>query len=160
MRPTWELRVTALYVRIALAGLALLVGAAVVSAQDAPKPSKAMFEKACSACHSAESASASRRTREQWQEVIDEMVTQQGAKVADDEVGPILEYLVTAFGKVNVNTAKPEEIAQITGLSQKDAEAVVRFRKDKGKIEDFDALSKVPGIDTKILESHREAIAY
>ena len=145
-----------------LVALALLVAASVGGAQDsqAVKPSKAMFEKTCSACHSAESVATARRTRDQWQEVIDEMVTQQGAKIADEEVGPILEYLVSAYGKVNVNTAQAEEIAQITGLSQKDAEAVVKFRKDNGKFEDFDALAKVPGIDSKKLEIHREAIAY
>ncbi|HLK70222.1 MAG TPA: helix-hairpin-helix domain-containing protein [Bryobacteraceae bacterium] len=162
MRPIWELLVTALQARELLAIVALLLIAAASGAQEsaAPKPSKAMFEKTCSACHTAESVAAARRTRDQWQEVIDEMVTQQGAKVSDEEVGPILEYLVSAYGKVNVNTAPADEIAQIVGLSQTEADAVVKFRKDHGKFEDFDALSKVPGIDAKKLESHRDAIAY
>jgi len=66
----------------------------------------------------------------------------------------------SAYGKVNVNTAPAGEIAQILGLSQKEADAIVKFRKDHGKFEDFDALGKVPGVDPKKLEKSREAIAY
>jgi competence ComEA-like helix-hairpin-helix protein len=161
-RAIWERWGIVWLMRGALAALALLAIAASGGAQDAlaPKPSKAMFEKTCSACHTAESVSSARRTRDQWQDVIEEMVSQQNAKIADEEFGPILEYLVAAFGKVNVNSAPAEEIAQITGLSQKEAEAIVKFRKDKGKFEDFDALGKVPGVDLKKLEKSRDAIAY
>ncbi|HTS28042.1 MAG TPA: helix-hairpin-helix domain-containing protein [Bryobacteraceae bacterium] len=126
----------------------------------AARPSKAMFEKTCSACHTAESVASARRTRDQWQTVMEEMVSQQGATIADEEFNPILEYLVSAYGKVNVNTAPADEISQILGLSQKEAEAVVKFRKEKGKFEDFDALGKVPGVDLKKLETKRDAIAY
>ena len=70
-----------------MATLALLAIAAAVGAQDAPsgKGSKVMFEKTCSACHTAESVASARRTRDQWQDVMEEMVSQQGAKIADDE---------------------------------------------------------------------------
>jgi competence ComEA-like helix-hairpin-helix protein len=145
-----------------LAAMTLLIVQSAGGAQDASaaKASKVMFEKTCSACHTAESVASARRTRDQWQDVIDEMVSQQGAKIADEEFSPILEYLVSAFGKVNVNTAPADEIAQIIGLSPKEAEAIVKFRKDKGKFADFDGLSKVPGVDPKKLEKSREAIAY
>ena len=84
-----------------------------------------MFERTCSACHTAESVASERRTRDQWQEVIEEMISEQGAKIAADEFSPILEYLVSAYGKVNVNSAPADEIARIIGLSQKEAEAIV-----------------------------------
>ena len=161
MGPIWErwgATFEKLVVIFAVLAFAVITASGV---QDAPaKPSKVMFEKTCSACHTAESVASARRTREQWQEVMDEMVSQQGAKIGDEEYSPILEYLVAAFGKVNVNTAPADEIAQITGLSQKDAEAIVKFRKDNGKFEDFDGLGKVPGVDLKKLESKRDAIAY
>lgn len=152
----------ALPARGVLAALTLLAIAAAGGAQDAPaaKASKVMFEKTCSACHTAESVASARRTRDQWQDVIDEMVSQQGAKIADEEFSPILEYLVAVYGKVNVNNAPADEIVQIIGLSPKEAEAIVKFRKDNGKFADFDALGKVPGVDPKKLEKSREAIAY
>src|SRR6185369_214023 len=106
--------------------LALGAIAAMGAAQEAPAAKgKVMFEKACSACHTAESASSARRTRDQWQGVMEEMVSGQGAKVGDDEFGPILEYLASTFGKVNVNSAPAEEIAQVTGLSAQEAESIV-----------------------------------
>jgi competence ComEA-like helix-hairpin-helix protein len=162
MRAIWDQWGIALWARGVLAALALLATTAAGGAQDAPAPkaSKVMFEKTCSACHTAESVTSARRTRDQWQDVIDEMVSQQGAKIADEEFSPILEYLVASYGKVNVNTAPADEIAQIAGLSQKEAEAIVKFRKDNGKFADFDGLCKVPGVDPKKLEKSREAIAY
>jgi competence protein ComEA len=162
MRAIWERQRIVLPSRAVLAAIALLAIRGAGGVQDSPaaKASKAMFEKTCSACHTAESVVSARRTRDQWQDVIDEMVSQQGAKIADEEFGPILEYLVSAYGKVNVNIAPADEIAQIIGLSQKEAEAVVKYRKDNGKFADFDALGKVPGVDPKKLEKSREAIAY
>ncbi|MBZ5620665.1 MAG: helix-hairpin-helix domain-containing protein [Acidobacteriia bacterium] len=153
MRAIWERGVL---------GLALLAIAAAGGAQDAPaaKGSKAIFEKTCSACHTADSVTSARRTRDQWQETIEAMVADQGAKIPDEEFSPILEYLVAVYGKVNVNSAPADEIAQIAGLSQKEAEAIVKFRKENGRFEDFDALGKVPGVDPKKLEKSREAISY
>src|SRR5579871_2264393 len=137
--------------KVCVSAALMLAVSAAWGAQDsggsASKPGKAMFEKTCSACHTADSASSARRTRDQWQTVMEEMVSQQGATIADEEFNPILEYLVSSFGKVNINTAPADEIAQILGLSQKESEAVVKFRKEKGKFEDFDALGKVPGVD-------------
>ena len=146
-------------------GVALLAPLAIAAAglaQDTPasKPSEAIFEKTCSACHTADSVVSARRTRDQWQETIDAMVTQQGAKIADEEFGPILEYLVATYGKVNVNTAPAAEIAQIAGLSQKEADAVVKYRKEHGKFEDFEALAKVPDVDARKLEKSRDALAF
>src|SRR6267154_684113 len=102
MRAIWNWWGTALPWRGGVAVLTLLAIRGAGGAQDAPaaKASKVMFEKTCSACHTAESVASARRTREQWQEVIDEMVSQQGAKIADEEFSPILEYLVAAYGKV------------------------------------------------------------
>jgi competence ComEA-like helix-hairpin-helix protein len=162
MRAIWERSGTSLRARAVLAALALVAIAAAGGAQDAPaaKASKVMFEKTCSACHTAESVASARRTRDQWTDVIEEMVSQQGAKIADEEYSPILEYLVSAYGKVNVNTAPADEIAQIIGLSPNEAGAIVKFRKDNGKFADFEALGKVPGVDQKKLEKSRDAIAY
>ena len=162
MKAIWNQWGIALPARVAVAALALLAIRGTGGAQDAPaaKASKVMFEKACSACHTAESVASARRTRDQWQDVIEEMVSQQGAKIADEEYSPILEYLVAVYGKVNVNTAPADEIAQMIGLSQEEAEAIVKFRKDNGKFADFDGLAKVPGVDPKKLEKSREAIAY
>ncbi len=46
------------------------------------------------------------------------------------------------------------------GISDKDAEAIVEYRKANGEIKDFDALSKVPGIDLEKLKQGRDAITF
>jgi DNA uptake protein ComE-like DNA-binding protein len=45
-------------------------------------------------------------------------------------------------------------------LHIKDAEALVAFRKANGNFADFDAVQKVPDIDVKTLEEHKDAIAF
>ena len=46
------------------------------------------------------------------------------------------------------------------GLSSKDADAVVAYRKANGNFQDFDAVKKVPDIDVKTLEEHKDAVAF
>jgi competence protein ComEA len=143
--------------------LALLAAAAVAQEPPAAKSSahsKATFERVCSGCHKLDSATSSRRTREQWQDTIEAMISKQGAKIGDEEFGSILDYLVAAYGKVNVNKAPADEIVEVVGLSLKEAEAIVKYRQDNGGFENFDALGKVPGIDRNKLEKGREAIAF
>ena len=45
-------------------------------------------------------------------------------------------------------------------LSAPEAAAIVQYRKEHGKIKDWAALSKIPGIDSKKLESHKDRIAF
>ena|SRR5437588_6367861 len=143
------------------AGLAILALAAAGAAQETPATkSKATFEKVCSGCHNIGTATGSRRTREQWQETIDAMITKENAEISDEQYGPILNYLVAAYGKVNVNKAAADEIVEVVGISPKEAEAIVKYRKENGNFADFDALGKVPGLDRKKLEKSREAIAF
>ena len=56
--------------------------------------------------------------------------------------------------------ATPDEIATILGLSEKDAQAIVAYRKANGPFADFDAVKKVPDIDLKKLDEHKDAIAF
>jgi competence ComEA-like helix-hairpin-helix protein len=61
---------------------------------------------------------------------------------------------------VNVNRAVAQDIAVVLGLSEKDADAVVAYRKANGDFADFDALCKVPGIDSEKLKQAREAASF
>ncbi len=59
---------------------------------------KAAFEKVCSTCHDSSQALDMRRTKAQWEHVIDEMVTR-GASGSDQELAAIADYLTKNFGK-------------------------------------------------------------
>src|SRR5712692_3218595 len=133
----------------------LVALAAAGSAQEPP----ALFQRVCGTCHKPERAVSTRRTRQEWEETIDLMV-EKGMKSSDEELTKVLDYLVGQYGRVNVNTAAAGDIAEVLGLTAKEAEAIVKYRKDAARFEEFDDLGKVPGVDLKKLEKRREAISF
>jgi len=60
-------------------------------------PGKAEVERACSQCHSLDSAVRVHRSRAQWEAKIDQMIAR-GAKVPDAEFDLIASYLAEHFG--------------------------------------------------------------
>ncbi|MBO0862633.1 MAG: helix-hairpin-helix domain-containing protein [Chloracidobacterium sp.] len=120
---------------------------------------KETLQKVCGSCHGLDRVTASRRSRAQWEETIDKMVSL-GAQGTDEEFTSILNYLVRQYGRVNVNTATTDEIAEAVGLSAKEAEAIVKYRQEKGKFDNFEALSKAPGVALEKLEKNRDAISF
>jgi competence ComEA-like helix-hairpin-helix protein len=143
-----------------LISIAFLMSAAAAVAQEpAAEKSKAVFEKVCSGCHQAEAALATRRSKEQWQETFDKMVGR-GLQASDEDLTVAFNYLVARYGRVNVNRAAAADIAEILAVTAKDADAIVKYRKESGRFEDFESLAKVPGIDLKQLEKSREAISF
>ena len=122
------------------------------------KPTQA-FRKICSDCHEPDRIVATRRSKSGWEEVVDKMVTK-GAIGTDNEFDLVMQYLLVHYGTVNVNRAPAEEIVVVLSISQKDADAIVSYRKANGNFQDFDGLAKVPGIDTKPLALARDAITF
>ena len=47
--------------------------------------------------------------------------------------------------KVRVNTANPQELLEVPGLRQDEADAIIRFRAEHGPIADAEQLSRVLG---------------
>ncbi len=122
--------------------------------------SKAVFERLCSECHSLEDVTTlPPRSRADWEETVDKMVSM-GATGSDQELAAVLVYLTAEYARVNVNKAPADEIADVLDLPARDAAAIVKYRQDKGKFEDFEGLSKVPGVDVKKLEKKKTAIAF
>ncbi len=80
---------------------ALLVGPAIASPQPpSPLPDgdgKALVERICAQCHSLDTVFRSRRTRQQWAAEIDKMIAK-GAKLSDDDIDVVADYLASRFG--------------------------------------------------------------
>jgi competence protein ComEA len=125
------------------------------AAAEPPEP----FVRVCGKCHDAARIIQGRRFREQWEETLDKMVTK-GAKGSDEDFDAILSFLMSAFGRVNVNAAPAEDIGSVLHLESSQADAIVRFREQHGKFADFDALSKVPGANVDALRKARDAIVF
>src|SRR5690242_18314392 len=88
------------------AGAAVVcLGSVVCSAQPpAPAGSAGTFQKVCGVCHTPQSVLGTRRTRAQWQEIIDKMAGL-GAKATDEEFASILNYLSAQYGPDSANEA-------------------------------------------------------
>jgi competence ComEA-like helix-hairpin-helix protein len=136
-----------------------LSGAPLTStAQDAK--AEQMFVTVCGRCHPVERITATRRTRGQWEETITMMITARGAAVTDEEFDTILTYLTKEYGRVDVNRADADSIAEVLAMTDESAAAVVAYRKQHGPFEDFEALLKVPGLNRDALEKKRDAISF
>jgi competence protein ComEA len=146
------------------AALAAVVCASVTASRAAgrqePEDHAALaFKRVCANCHDAERILSVRRTRTQWEEVIDKMI-ERGAAGTDEDFTATEQYLLRVSGRVNVNRAVSADIVDVLGLTQKDADAILEYRKSNGEFKDFDELCKVPGIDLEKLKQGRDAVSF
>jgi len=109
-------------------------------------------------CHGFDSL-VQRRTADDWNNVIKEMVDR-GAVATDKDFAIVRRYLTRYYGLVAVNTAKAEELSAVLGLSPKDAKAIVDYRTAHGKFADAAALARVPEIDTHRIDAQPDALRF
>jgi competence ComEA-like helix-hairpin-helix protein len=122
-------------------------------------PANELFVQMCNRCHDAARITALRRTKTEWEEIINKMI-ERGATGSEDDFQTVFGFLRRHYGKVFINSAGSEEMTITLGLSSKDADAVLAYRKANGNFTDFDAVKKVPDIDVKVLEEHKDAVAF
>ena len=84
----------------------------------------------------------------------------QGRHGSEDDFGIIIEYLVSEYGRVAINSAPADELAQVLHLDTKEADAIVAYRKSHGPFADFDALIAMPGAPVEALRKRRDAIVF
>ena len=75
---------------------------------------------------------------------------ERGATGSEEDFQTVFGFLRRHYGKVYINSAGSDEITTSLGLSNKDADAVVAYRKAHGNFADLDAVKKVPDIDVKV----------
>lgn len=131
-----------------------------VAAQDLPDgPGKAIFEKMCTQCHGVEGVVRSKMTKDRWMAIVDDMVSR-GAKGTDDEIDTVINYLAANFGrKLNVNKATASDLTAL-GLTADEAQAVIKYRVEKGTVKDIDDLSKVPGVDAAKITGLKDRVEF
>ena len=88
----------------------LLAASMPLAAQSSDTQARQTFDKVCTTCHKAETVTANRRTREQWQESITSMIAR-GAKGTDAEFASILNYLSANYGVNSPAAAGPATAA-------------------------------------------------
>lgn len=113
----------------------------------------------CRMCHPIENITRMRRTVREWADVITTMQGR-GANGTEEQFQAIHKYLARYYGLVAVNTASAQDLSAVLGLTARDAEAIVAYRKAHGKFADLAALSKVEGIDKAKIEEQPEALRF
>lgn len=141
-----------------------LVAAPDASRQQAPATPEEdqtypLFVQTCNECHDAQRIIAARRTRMEWEDIVQKMI-EKGAKGTGDDFERVYGFLVRHFGKVYINNAVRDDITMTIGLSAKDADAILAHRTAHGPFADLEAVKKVPGIDAKAIDDHKDAIAF
>src|SRR5436190_22150986 len=97
-------------------------GAAPTAATDPDAP---LFQRMCTECHDALRVTQTRHTKTEWVDILNKMIGE-GATGTDQEFETVAAYLLRYYGKVLVNRATAEDLVKIVGLSQHDADAIVR----------------------------------
>jgi competence protein ComEA len=142
-------------------GLALWACAA--AAQKLPdNPGRELFETICTECHTTDRVVGQQKTRAEWQLKVTEML-QEDQDVTQAERDTIVNYLAASFpkpGKVNVNKAAGKQLETILDLTARDAEAIVRYRQEKGAFKTLDDLKKVPGVDAAKIEASKDHVEF
>ena len=101
-------------------------------------------------------------TRPQWEAKVIEML-QEEPDVTEQERAAIVDYLSANFkpgGKIYINHASAKDLQSNLQITQKDAEAIVRYRQTQGDFKSFDDLKKVPDLDTSKLESRKDRLEF
>jgi competence protein ComEA len=129
------------------------------SAASLDPKAEAVLIRVCGQCHDWQRVSETRRTRDDWGRVIDDMVTR-GAAGTDADYDAVLDYVLRHDALVNVNRATAEDLATILNLTDQEAEAIVSYRTANGKFANLEALKAVKDVDPKKLESARAAMFF
>lgn len=140
-----------------------LLAAPAVAQQFPDGPGKDATLQLCGTCHNADVVFGHRQGRDEWVATIQKMITS-GAEGTPEQFSAALDYLAKNFGpaaaQVNVNKASAADLESGLGLTAKEAAAIVKYRTDKGEFKNIDDLKKVPDLDAKKIEAHKDRLVF
>ena len=117
-----------------------------------------VVEAICSNCHGLDQVAAQRRTRGEWEYLVEDMASRAGAGA--DDIKAIVGYVVAHFGRANVNNAPESDLVVIVDLTQAEATAIVEYRKKEGDYRTLEDLRKVPALDFARIQARKDRIVF
>jgi competence ComEA-like helix-hairpin-helix protein len=130
------------------------------SAQDLPAgKGKDVVEEICTACHGADLISSRRASKQEWGEIVGDMVSR-GATATKEQIQAINDYLLKNYGQVNANKAPSAEIATVLDVTAAQADAIVKYRTDNGAFKTVEDLKKVPGLGPANLDTKKDRLVF
>ncbi|MBV8729022.1 MAG: helix-hairpin-helix domain-containing protein [Acidobacteriia bacterium] len=137
-----------------------------VRAADLPDgPGKDLLLRACVGCHKAEEFPAYRHTKQEYQNIVYRM-GERGARATTVELDTIAAYLAANFpkvedtSKVNVNKASAKEIETGLGFTEKEAEAIVKYRDTHGLFRVWGDLLVIYGVDGRKVDAAKDRMSF
>ena len=113
----------------------------------------------CGDCHGPEMVASQRRSRVEWETLVEDMASRNGV-ASDDQKKVIATYAIHNFGKVNINIATADEVVDIVQLPAAQATAIVEYRTKSGEFKTLDDLRKVPGVDFAKIQERKDRIGF
>jgi competence protein ComEA len=113
----------------------------------------------CGDCHGPEYVANQRRSRVEWEMLVEDMANRNGVATEDDRK-VIVGYALRNFGKVNINTAPADDITLIVQLPAGQSTAIVDYRQKSGEFKTLEDLRKVPGIDFAKIQERKDRIGF
>jgi competence protein ComEA len=126
---------------------------------------KELIQRACVGCHKAEELTVYRFTKDEYVTIVYRM-GDRGAQASRAELDVIAAYMFEHFPKVedatkiNVNKATAKEIAAGLGLTNEEAEAVVKYRERHGDFHAWGDLLIIYGVDGKKIAAAKDKISF
>jgi competence protein ComEA len=126
---------------------------------------KELILRACVGCHKAQEIAVYRFTKDEYETIVYRM-GDRGAQATPAELDVIADYLFVNFPKVedatkiNVNKATAKRIAVGLGLSNEEAEAVVKYRERHGDFHAWGDLLIIYGVDGKKIAAAKDKISF
>jgi competence ComEA-like helix-hairpin-helix protein len=121
---------------------------------------KAKAETICTVCHGLEVAEGSNRPKQDWAQVVEDMV-RKGAEGTKADLEMVVNYLTVTYGPdINVNKAAAKDLEGLLDLTSDQAAALVKYRTEKGNFKAIADLKMVPGIAAEKFEAVQGKIKY
>ncbi len=135
-------------------------------ADDLPEgPGKTLVMRLCVKCHGLNQFTAERHAKDQWDVLLDKMA-EEGLEMSDQEYETVVGYLSKYLGKdsppakIHINKLTYVMLEDRIGLTEKEAEAVVKYRTEHGPFKTWQDVSKVPGVDAKKIEAVKDLLTF
>jgi len=147
-------------VRYAVAFAASLLLPSLHAQGPTPAAMKAKAETICTACHGLEVAEGSSRPKQDWAQVVEEMV-RKGAEGTKADLEMVVNYLSVTYGPdININKASAKDLEGMLDITPDQSGALVKYRTDKGNFKALADLKQVPGIPAEKFDGVQAKIKY
>jgi len=141
---------------------------------------KAIVQEKCVVCHALTVVTSKHSSHKEWDQVVNQMVSR-GADLTDEEIDTVIEYLSKNYGPldqtttpastgtadtnsseapVNVNKASAQDLESSLGLAKPEAEAIVKYREQKGNFKTWQDVAAVPGVPSAKIEGLQKRLTF